>query len=634
MASSTEKNKETTELDNLVKKAQAKGQSITYDELNKAIPATKDLLINDLEKAISKFSEAGIDIIEGDDDEIKLDINVEDGFKLATNVDQEHEEDQEEENLGTTDDPVRLYLRDMGGKELLSRESEIIIAKKIEEGKEIMIKSLCENPVAMKLFIKWYENLINEKMPLRDLIDLEANMEHEEHETVDHNTDLESDHDGNEEAGNLSISAMESQLLTVTIERMERISNLAEELLIEAKEHYLQYPKSKGLQDNKKYTQNLDLIIIEISEIHFNTKRTEEILNKIYSINRDLILKESDFLKLAEKHGVNRQDFLKEYMGAVINESWKQQAQKNKKSGWKDFMNKEKDTVDQMINELFTIEGVIGLPIIEFKKLVNTIQKGERQVLRAKKEMIEANLRLVISIAKKYANRGLQFLDLIQEGNIGLMKAVDKFDYTRGYKFSTYATWWIRQAITRAIADQARTIRIPVHMIETINKIIRTSRQMLNELGYEPTPAEIASRLSMPVDKVRKVMKIAKEPISLENPVGDDDGSYVGDFIEDKNATSPLEATIQANLREVTTRVLASLTPREERVLRMRFGIGMNTDHTLEEVGQQFSVTRERIRQIESKALRKLKHPTRSKKLSSFRSGNKRNYMDSSVNDA
>jgi len=394
-------------------------------------------------------------------------------------------------------------------------------------------------------------------------------------------------------------------------------------LLIEAKNFEPKTPGQKVWQGSEKYRTDLDALVNEVSEVHFNAKRIEEILAKMYGINRDLINKETAFLNLAEQYGVNRQNFLDEYIGAVIDEHWKAKMLKNKKAGWKELITKESDYIDQMRKELLSIESITGLSITEFKNSVNTIQKGERQTLQAKKDMIEANLRLVISIAKKYANRGLQFLDLIQEGNIGLMKAVDKFEYRRGYKFSTYATWWIRQAITRAIADQARTIRIPVHMIETINKIIRTSRQMVNELGYEPTPTEIATRLSMPLDKVRKVMKIAKEPISLENPVGDDDGSYLGDFIEDKNAVAPLDAAIQANLREVTTRVLSTLTHREERVLRMRFGIGMNTDHTLEEVGQQFKVTRERIRQIESKALRKLKHPIRSKKLSSFRSSGK-----------
>ncbi len=610
-------------VDNLVKSAKAKGKAVTYYDINKVIPITNNISVNDLEKVISKFSEAGVDIIEGDEDEIKLDINVDEEFKLSNNVDNEPEDDSEEENIGSTDDPVRLYLRDMGGVGLFSREAEIEVAQDIEEGKEIMVKSLCENPISMKFFIKWHEDLANEKILLRDLIDLEANMVHEycSNSEENHNNDLESDH---EEASNLSIATIELQLLPAVIKRMEKIAKLSEELLVEAKKHYARYPQPKGLQDNKKYAKNLHLIIVEISGIHFHSKRTEEILNRIYSLNRELVNKEGNFLKLAEKYGVTRQSFLSEYMGAVIDENWKRQMQKNKNANWKNFLAKESDVTDQMISELRSMEMISGLPIIEFKKLVHTIQKGERQVLRAKKAMIEANLRLVISIAKKYANRGLQFLDLIQEGNIGLMKAVDKFEYRRGYKFSTYATWWIRQAITRAIADQARTIRIPVHMIETINKIIRTSRQMLNELGYEPTPAEIAARLSMPVDKVRKVMKIAKEPISLQNPVGDDDGSYLGDFIEDPNAILPLDAAIQSNLREVTTRVLATLTPREERVLRMRFGIGMNTDHTLEEVGQQFNVTRERIRQIESKALRKLKHPTRSKRLSSFRSGSRK----------
>ncbi|WP_425361680.1 RNA polymerase sigma factor RpoD [Candidatus Tisiphia endosymbiont of Mystacides longicornis] len=613
-------------VDNLVKSAKAKGKAVTYYDINKVIPITNNISVNDLEKVISKFSEAGVDIIEGDEDEIKLDINVDEEFKLSNNVDSETEDDSEEENIGSTDDPVRLYLRDMGGVGLFSREAEIEVAQDIEEGKEIMVKSLCENPISMKFFIKWHEDLANEKILLRDLIDLEANMVHEYcgNSEENHNNYLESDHEEHEEASNLSIATIELQLLPAVVKRMEKIAKLSEELLVEAKKHYARYPQPKGLQDNKKYAKNLQLIIVEISAIHFHSKRTEEILNRIYSLNKELVHKEGNFLKLAEKYGVTRQSFLSEYMGAVIDENWKRQMQKNKNANWRNFLAKESDVTDQMISELRSMEVISGLPIIEFKKLVHTIQKGERQVLRAKKAMIEANLRLVISIAKKYANRGLQFLDLIQEGNIGLMKAVDKFEYRRGYKFSTYATWWIRQAITRAIADQARTIRIPVHMIETINKIIRTSRQMLNELGYEPTPAEIAARLSMPVDKVRKVMKIAKEPISLQNPVGDDDGSYLGDFIEDPNAILPLDAAIQSNLREVTTRVLATLTPREERVLRMRFGIGMNTDHTLEEVGQQFNVTRERIRQIESKALRKLKHPTRSKKLSSFRSGSRK----------
>ena len=612
-------------IDSLLKKAKSKKIPVTYDDINNALPLNKNPSIRQLEEAILKFSDAGVDILESnEDDEIKLDIGMDEEFKLSTNVDNEPEDEVEEENIGATDDPVRLYLKDMGGVDLLTRENEVEIAKRIEEGHKTMTASLCRSPIAMRCFIVWYENLVNEKMLLRDLIDLEANMLHDE--TPENDEEHSSETEGEEHEDNhLSMSRVETQILPNIIERMKKISFICEELLIEAnKKCYEKSFEPKVLQNSKKYN-NLELLINEVSEIHFNSKRTEEILGKMYGINRDLINKETAFLKLAEKYGVTRQNFLDEYIGSVINAAWKEKMLKNKKVAWKELMTKESDYIDQMIAELSVIESKTGLLVNDFKKLVNTIQKSERQTLQAKKDMIEANLRLVISIAKKYANRGLQFLDLIQEGNIGLMKAVDKFEYRRGYKFSTYATWWIRQAITRAIADQARTIRIPVHMIETINKILRTSRQMLNELGYEPTATEIANRLSMPLDKVRKVMKIAKEPISLENPVGDNsDGGQLGDFIEDKNAVAPIDAAIQSNLREVTTRVLATLTPREERVLRMRFGIGMNTDHTLEEVGQQFKVTRERIRQIESKALRKLQHPIRSKKLNSFRSGGKR----------
>lgn len=555
--------------------------------------------------------------------------------------DEESSEEATPAATGHTDDPVRMYLREMGSVELLSREGEIEIAKKIEEGKELMIRSLFESPRTIERLVGWAEALKENKILLRDIIALEntydgtefseesdkepesdaafANKEDETDE-VEGVEEAEGDDASSDSEDTLSLAIMEETLLPKMLDMFEIVIG-HHKVLLPLQQKKLTLAREKETLDAKStklYEETHKKLTAVVCEISLNPLRIEELVSELGAWNKDLITHESKLLKLATDAGVAREDFLKLYFEHEDNAHWIDVIKKEKKPAWKAFYENHLNDATELHTNIAQIADQFGLPIADFKRIVTSVQKGERMSNRAKKEMIEANLRLVISIAKKYTNRGLQFLDLIQEGNIGLMKAVDKFEYRRGYKFSTYATWWIRQAITRSIADQARTIRIPVHMIETINKLVRTSRQMLHEIGREPTPEELSKKLAMPLDKVRKVMKIAKEPISLETPVGDEEDSHLGDFIEDKNTVIPLDAAIQSNLRDTTTRVLASLTPREERVLRMRFGIGMNTDHTLEEVGQQFSVTRERIRQIEAKALRKLKHPSRSRKLRSF----------------